>query len=318
MATGQSSDSVKSQLTRCVHVGDLHFWRFTKNPLRMINKRFMGIGNLALRRARIFRQELAPFLSEKIQQLDPDWYLFSGDLTTTSLRKEFEAASEFLQPYLDSKPDSVLYVPGNHDRYTLRDHRKFHLETHLTWLGKDFKWPYAKEISEGVHVIGLDATTPNGMGSFGKVDEQEFRFIEEYWEKNRSSIKSLVLLCHFPPEAPIELIKHDRGVQLKGGMKLLKLLKKLEVPVYYLHGHHHFRWIWRSPIAENVVYLNAGAPLMRRSDHYPDMGFYELSFKTELPEITLYTTKSPATKTWNEHNVEIPNDHKAVCLQHLS
>ena len=135
----------------------------------MLNKRALGIGNLALRRAKIFRQELAPYLAERISDVDPDWYLFSGDFTTTSLKPEFDAASEFLRPYIESKPGKIIYVTGNHDRYLARDHRSSFLEKALDWVGPGHRWPIMHEIAKGVHAIGIDGTTPNGMGSFGKL-----------------------------------------------------------------------------------------------------------------------------------------------------
>src|SRR4051812_2240468 len=102
---------------RIAHVSDVHFWRFTFNPLRVLNKRLVGMSSLALGRARRFRLGHVPVLVERVRSIEPDHILITGDLTTTSLPAEFEAARLGLADWLGD-PARVTMVPGNHDRYT--------------------------------------------------------------------------------------------------------------------------------------------------------------------------------------------------------
>ena len=142
-----------------LHIGDLHFWDFPRSPMDMLGKRVLGVANLALRRSRAFRQDRAPLLAERLASLKPDWVLFSGDFTTTSLGREFSRARAALAPV----EGRIRAVPGNHDRYTRRDIRRRTFESHLgPWAGPG-TWPYFEELGNGVWLAGIDATTSNGM-----------------------------------------------------------------------------------------------------------------------------------------------------------
>ena len=119
---------------RIVHLSDIHFWRYEFHPLRLASKRLFGMLSLVLRRARRFRLERVPELVEYVRSLDPDHILITGDVTTTALPAEFQAARAALTRWLDD-PVRVTIVPGNHDRYTLRAHRSRRLNiTSATFL----------------------------------------------------------------------------------------------------------------------------------------------------------------------------------------
>ena len=57
---------------RIVHISDLHFWHITLNPLRLMGKRVLGMGNLILNRARNFKMEAMTALVERVKELKPD------------------------------------------------------------------------------------------------------------------------------------------------------------------------------------------------------------------------------------------------------
>ena len=42
---------------RIIHLSDIHVWRYAFNPLRLLNKRAVGMAELVVRRARKFRLE---------------------------------------------------------------------------------------------------------------------------------------------------------------------------------------------------------------------------------------------------------------------
>ena len=85
---------------RIVHLSDIHFWQYTFNPLRLLSKRLLGTASLLLGRARRFRLERVPELVARVQELNADHILITGDLTTTALPAEFRAARAALADLL--------------------------------------------------------------------------------------------------------------------------------------------------------------------------------------------------------------------------
>src|SRR6187455_1487828 len=113
-ATGRGG--AETGLLRIVHLSDIHVWRYAFNPLRLFNKRAVGMVELLTGRARKFRLDRLDEVVARVEGLEPDHILISGDLTTTALPEEFRAARAALAGVLlDS--NRVTVIPGNHDRY---------------------------------------------------------------------------------------------------------------------------------------------------------------------------------------------------------
>lgn len=307
-------------MTTCLHVGDLHFWGYSKNPLVYLGKRALGSANLLLKRSRAFRIELAPQLAARLQGECPSaqHLLLSGDFSTTSLPIEFASASE---AFLHLLPQGLQahVVPGNHDRYTGADHRKKPFEEHLIQrLAPAQKpFPFVEILAPGVACVGLDATTRNGLlGSHGLLKPADLLMLESWWAEHGSSILQLIILCHFPPEAPLDLIHRDRGQQLRGGEALVQWISRLNIPVLFCHGHYHQRWLWRSPVTENLVYLNAGAPLMRKKQTPPDLGYFRFEATPHVERVTLVRCLDLGdAASWEERTVELPSGNEPIDLR---
>ncbi|MHC5544227.1 metallophosphoesterase, partial [Singulisphaera rosea] len=77
---------------RIVHLSDIHVWRYAFNPLRLMNKRAVGMLELVTGRARKFRLERLHEVVARVVGLAPDHILITGDLTTTALPDEFRDA----------------------------------------------------------------------------------------------------------------------------------------------------------------------------------------------------------------------------------
>ena len=67
---------------RIVQLSDVHVWRYSYNPLRLFNKRVVGIVSLLAGRADRFRLERLDEVVRRIKEVDPDHLLITGDLTT--------------------------------------------------------------------------------------------------------------------------------------------------------------------------------------------------------------------------------------------
>src|SRR5262249_44881663 len=96
----------KAVRMRIVHISDMHFWHITLNPLRLMSKRILGMANLILNRARFYKMEVMSAVVERVKELKPDHMLVTGDLTTTALDEEFQAARRALTA-LAQNPSSL-------------------------------------------------------------------------------------------------------------------------------------------------------------------------------------------------------------------
>lgn len=261
--------------TAC-HIGDLHFWKVPMNPFALPGKRFFGVANLLFKRAHIFRQERAPLLVSHVHELHPDWVLFSGDFTTTALDDEFERASNALKPLWTDHRGRLLAVPGNHDRYTRASIADMTFERRLHFGVPHAPFPSFHDLGDGVWSIRVDAGTSNGIGSFGLVKPGDFERIEEFRKREGANLRELWVICHFPAEDPPGILRPGRRRELRGGDQLIAKLAEFNVPILQLHGHHHWRWLYRSPEPPHVLYVNAGAPMMRHAGRECDLGFWRL------------------------------------------
>lgn len=291
---------------RAIHVGDLHFWSYTLDPRLLLGKRLLGMGNLALKRARAFEKARGRELMERVAAAKPDRVLFSGDFSTTSLDAEFAAARKAME-VLD--PAAVRVVPGNHDRYTRAELLQgrgacvrfagafpFHREP---------RWPWTEYVRSGLWIAGLDPTTSNGLGCFGRLLPETMDYLRAWRAHQGADARELWILCHFPAEDLPGILHRDRGVELHGREALLEWIEKLAIPVFFLHGHHHHRWVLRSRRAHNLVYVNAGAPLMRRKGELAaSLGFMELERGDDA--CTRLRVHANGDKGWQTRDVELP------------
>ncbi len=102
---------------KIVHLSDIHVWRYTWDPRRLLGRRALGIMELLMGRARRFQLDRLAAVVDRVASLRPDHILITGDLTTTALPTEFRDAARLLAPLL-TDPARVSIVPGNHDRAT--------------------------------------------------------------------------------------------------------------------------------------------------------------------------------------------------------
>ncbi len=142
---------------RIIQLSDIHVWRYSWNPLRLMSKRTVGIVSLMAGRAKKFRLERLIEVIERVKGLEPDHVLISGDLTTTALPGEFADARAALAPLLDD-PSRVTVIPGNHDRYTTGSVRHRHFEQAFGEFMPKLTFPWLRPIDARTAILGLDAT----------------------------------------------------------------------------------------------------------------------------------------------------------------
>jgi 3',5'-cyclic AMP phosphodiesterase CpdA len=254
-------------LYRVVHLSDLHFWRIPLNPLQWYGKRLLGLSNLILRRGRKFRQERFPELLEALKKDQPDHLIISGDLSTTSLDSEFAAFTEVFADWLRD-PSRTTLVPGNHDRYTRGVARKKVFERYFSPFCGEGQVPFLKNLTHGLDLIGFDPCCPNPFSARGRIEEEMLINLNQLVRVVRESplqCRCLLFVCHYPAEVPPEHEAHQRGHDLIGAHRLLEVLQQVQIPIYWLHGHIHYPWVFQSPTHQSLSYLNPGAPILRRA-----------------------------------------------------
>jgi 3',5'-cyclic AMP phosphodiesterase CpdA len=246
---------------RIVHISDLHFWHITLNPLRLMGKRFLGMGNLILNRARAYKMGVMPALVQRVQELKPDHLLVTGDLTTTALDEEFQAARRALAA-LPQNPSFLSVVPGNHDRYTRESERDRIFERYFAEFAPSPSYPWLKQIGPDTVVLGLDPCHSNPISARGTISAQQLQKAEQLLEKAGPNAKRLLVACHYPVALPAGIIE-SRGHGLRGSRHMQAFLARYS-PALYCHGHIHAIWGFCPQFLPRTLCLDPGASLKRR------------------------------------------------------
>jgi len=282
---------------KIAHVSDFHFTHLTWNPLRLLSKRFLGNLNwVCLRRKHFFENQVAP-LPELFQELGVDLVLLGGDFSTTALTEEFEKAKRFVNQI----KQPCLAIPGNHDHYTYRSHRKKHFYRYFTNQRKEIAYPVeffslkehgieAHKVKEGWWVIALDTTLPTQpYSSEGLFSQKLEKHLEEVLKLIPES-ESIILLNHYP-----FFQNGPKRHSLINGQRLEELLKRQPRIKLYLHGHTHRHTVADLQISNLPIILDSGSCAQGRK------GAWNLiDLKTNGCEISTYRWDHRWSKTRTE------------------
>lgn len=98
------------------HLSDLHSTPVVvRNPLELLNKRFLGWLSWRLRRSKVHLPAVLDALIDDLGDTSPDHIVITGDLVNIALESEFPFARKWLERL--GSPADVSLVPGNHDAY---------------------------------------------------------------------------------------------------------------------------------------------------------------------------------------------------------
>lgn len=226
-------------LFKLAHISDLHFSAPNCNPIQFFSKRWLGNLNLILFRKSCFIFDRLPSLISLFKEKGISHVLISGDFSTTSSKKEFILAQDFVKR-LKNEGFEVITLPGNHDHYTKRDFKKksfydffepsfeknsfFNLKEHGMAL---------KTLGSGWHMIVLDTTAfPTLLSSQGHFSLE----LEKNLNTALSSLKgqNIILANHFP------FFQNDQvRKRLMRGNALKRICAGNPNIRLYLHGHTH-------------------------------------------------------------------------------
>jgi len=266
---------------RIVLFGDIHLYRLWLAPWQLLSKRILGQTNLILNRRKRFRHDLLPSMIEQAIALEPEMLLLSGDVSTTSLKREFEDVADALRPLTERVP-SVL-VPGNHDRYTFSAARTRLIDTMLNKLVPD-AFPHTRELTDRWRLLALDGAVPRVYNARGRLGASQF-------EQAKSTIESLdesqglIVLCHYPCALPSHIHEHESHA-LEERDALREVLESCKARVVYLHGHIHHPWHHEPGDGSGVPFtcIDAGSPCMTDAEHPLGQGFFQIDLSDDPAE----------------------------------
>jgi 3',5'-cyclic AMP phosphodiesterase CpdA len=225
------------------HLSDLHFAKFSWDPSQIFSKRWIGNLNLLFSRRKKSGQANLPALIELLKSLETHLVIITGDLTTTSLKKEYQLAQNFLH-VLSDQGIKVVVIPGNHDHYTKEAYREKHfyeffpstLHTHQETHSLNLKEHALaiKPLTQTWWLIALDTALSTSLissrGLFSKALEDKLKETLSHIPNNHK----VIIANHFPfftQDSPRKILA--RGNALKETLKQFPQVK------LYIHGHTH-------------------------------------------------------------------------------
>jgi 3',5'-cyclic AMP phosphodiesterase CpdA len=286
---------------RIVHFSDMHLWSWGLDWPDVPLKRWLGLGNLALRRARQFPYWLAEQVVAEMVKVEADACVFTGDLTTCALGRELDMAVVLLSPLRERWGDDLMIMPGNHDRYTRKVVAAQRFESCLL-PGRE-QAPWRLDLSSGFTLVGLDCSAPRMMSSRGRFTAEQARQSETALEQVKKEGRRLVLCGHYPYSYPEDFrIKWSHLLPRQDRQRLTNLVRWSQ-PAAYLHGHEHHRWVHASPLETPLVpCVNAGSAGCLKSKPHSRAGFLVLEFSTtpRLEQVRSYIAPVEAGQPFDQ------------------
>ena len=225
-------------MIKIAQISDLHFSTLSFKIKDLFSKRLIGMFNLLINRKKSYIDKYLYKLPSLFKSLDLDYVFISGDLTSTSLKKEFEKAKKFTSSF--DKDLKFFIIPGNHDQYTKKAFQKDSFYNFFESKKISQKQNLRKDKIEVISLsdkwvsIGLDTTLATSLFSASGLFSQDLekKLIETL--DNIPKDKNIILINHFP-------IIHlaPKRKQLKRRDVLLDIIKKYPNIKLYLHGHTH-------------------------------------------------------------------------------
>ena len=241
-----------------IHISDLHFHSYPQKFSDCNAKRILGAANLFIRRAREFPIKRAKLMVERIQKMDWDHLVISGDITQLSLEREFSLAREILDPLL-VKTERVSVIPGNHDRY---DCNKHGTDLFNKYFGDFFGTNelHVSKINQEWVLVGWDSAHPNDWRTAaGTVKSSTIRATEKLIDSFPDQT-NFIVVNHYPLTFPEEW-KFERSHELYNLVPVRNWILQNPQIRLYLHGHIHLNWFHRlhRDSAPELLLVNSAA-----------------------------------------------------------
>lgn len=256
-----------------VHIADLHFWEIVWNPLRLLNKRLLGNANVLLRRHKEFLMDRAEAYADAVAATGASTALLTGDFTSTSTDREFEAGAAFARG-LEARGLRVWAIPGNHDVYTFESVRKRRFERHLGRFLPDGGLPARVDLPGGTPLVLVPTVCPNLVSSRGRITETQAaeaaRLIPE------CPPGPIIVAGHYPILSKTYAYESSWERRLRNADALHAALAHANGPLLYLAGHvHRFSYV-SDPAHDRVFHLTTPAFFLHRHGHAEQGAFTQI------------------------------------------
>ncbi|MCC6694196.1 MAG: metallophosphoesterase [Candidatus Hydrogenedentes bacterium] len=238
-----------------LHVADLHFWKVVANPLRLLNKRFLGNLNVWLRRGRSFPMREAALFVEALAATSANQVLLTGDFSSTSLDEEFALARRFVDA-LSDRGFALNLMPGNHDVYTFEARHKRRFEYHFASYVPQEGYPALRHLAGGTPLLLVPTVCPNWVSSKGRITRQETEQVGQLLDRLPPVV---VVAGHYPLLEKTHGYELTRERRLRNADALRRVLGESGHTILYVAGHVHRFSYTRDPEFPNLSHLSTGA-----------------------------------------------------------
>lgn len=254
---------------RLVHITDLHFWEVILNPLRLLNKRFLGNLTVYMRRRHEFIMNKAQEFGEVALGTQASTFLLTGDFTSTGTDSEFKMAAEFVRG-LKKAGTRVICIPGNHDVYTFEGVRQKRFERHFEPYVEPERYPLRLTLEGGTPLILVPTVTPNMISSKGLITSAEVQQTRELLEQTPAD-SQVIVAAHYPVLNRTYAYDSSSSRRLRNSEELRRALGESSRQILYLAGHvHRFSYV-QDLQYPNLHHLTTSAFFLKRP-HEPTQG----------------------------------------------
>jgi len=256
-----------------LHVTDMHFWRVVRNPLALLNKRFLGNVNVMIRRRHEFHMANAEPFSDALQACGVETVVLGGDFTSTAYEEEFVLAVRFVRG-LEARGLRVILMPGNHDVYTFESVRRRRFERHFAaWLPEG-GWPSLHHLPGGTPLIVAPTVCPNVVSSKGRVREEDAAAVAGLLAN--CGAERVVVAGHYPVLHAAGSYASSPGRRLRNASALHLALGASKKEVLYIAGHVHRFSYTRDAHFPGLRHVTTGAFFFQRPGEAQDGAFSEV------------------------------------------
>ena len=261
-------------IDRFVHIADLHFWRVVVNPLRMMNKRFLGNLTVVLRRRHEFVMERAESFADEVAATGVSTAVLTGDFVSTATDEEFGLAAGFARG-LRERGLTVYAVAGNHDVYTREATRARRFEQYLGEFTPDGGAPAMVRLPGGTPLILFPSVCPRLLSARGRVTIET---IERVRALLQDCGPAAFVAAHYPFLNSTHGYASHAFRRLQHAASLRQMLGESGKRILYLAGHVH-RFSYESDNRyPDVEQLTTGAFFRRHAAHGTDGEFTEVAW----------------------------------------
>ncbi|PCI95592.1 hypothetical protein COB11_01815 [Candidatus Aerophobetes bacterium] len=242
------------------HISDLHFSKIQLGIAQFMSKRWIGNLNVIFNRGRIYKNSRPRTLIESFKKNNVTHVFISGDVSTTSFKKEFQVAKNFVKDLRD-EGFIVFVIPGNHDSYTKRSYKKrlfynYFDDEHDEKIDFSLKNDFvsALNIGKGHWLVRIDTTYPAPVYlSTGQYTDTIDKNLNDLLKKIPKE-DHIIMMNHYP----LFHHEHPRRILL-GADHLRKTISKYPNIKFYLHGHTHRNTIADLRSSSLPIVLDSGS-----------------------------------------------------------